>query len=113
MKILILVLFTLVMSLGQLLFKKASMEINWSGGLLELFNPWLIVAITLYAGATLVWVWILRTVPLNFAYPFTALAFVIVPVAASYIFKESLGWPNVVGTVLIMAGIAVISLKEI
>ncbi|MFD2204225.1 EamA family transporter [Kiloniella antarctica] len=113
MKILILILFTLIMSIGQLLFKKASLEINWNEGVLGFLNPWLIVAVILYGFATLIWVWILRTVPLNFAYPFTAIAFVIVPVAASILFKENLGWQNVVGTILVMAGIAVISLKEI
>ncbi|KLN62196.1 hypothetical protein WH96_01315 [Kiloniella spongiae] len=113
MKILILFLFTLVMSSGQLLFKKASLDINWNEGLLGLFNPWLITGIILYGIATLVWVWILKTVPLNFAYPFTALAFVIVPVAASILFKESLGWQNAVGTIFIIAGIVIISVKEI
>jgi len=96
-----------------MLFKKASLDINWDKGVCGLINPWLITAVVLYAAATLLWVWILRSVPLSFAYSFSALAFVIVPIAASFLFKESLGWQNIVGTIFIVLGISIISLKEI
>ncbi|WP_421783293.1 EamA family transporter [Kiloniella litopenaei] len=113
MKFYILIIFTLIMSSGQMLFKKASLDINWDEGVYGLINPWLITAVVLYAAATLLWVWILRSVPLSFAYSFSALAFVIVPIAASFLFKESLGWQNIVGTIFIVLGISIISLKEI
>ncbi|WP_255312313.1 EamA family transporter [Kiloniella majae] len=113
MKFYILIVFTLIMSSGQMLFKKASLDIDWDQGIYGLINPWLITAIILYGAATLLWVWILRSVPLSFAYSFSALAFVIVPIAASFLFKENIGWQNIVGTIFIVMGIFIISLKEI
>jgi len=51
------------------------------------------------------WVYILRTVPLSFAYPFSALGFVLVPVAAKLIFGESIGRMYLIGAVLVIGGL--------
>ena len=48
------------------------------------------VAVALYAAATLLWVRILTTVPLSRAYPFVALAFVLVPAAGYLFFHEAI-----------------------
>ena len=65
-------------------------------------------ALMLYAIATALWVWIFRTTPLSIAYPFVALGFILVPLAAHYFFGEPLTTWHVVGTVLIIAGLLVI-----
>jgi len=48
---------------------------------------------------------ILRSVPLSVAYPFTALAFVFVPVTTHLIWGEVYDWKNIVGGLLIIVGI--------
>ena len=65
------------------------------------------VAVALYAGATLLWVRILTTVPLSRAYPFVALAFVLVPAAGYMFFGEPITLRYALGTALIVIGVAI------
>ncbi|EEY50303.1 hypothetical protein VIH_002853 [Vibrio cholerae CT 5369-93] len=54
------------------------------------------------------WVYALRLVPLSIAYPFMALAFIIVPVLGIIFLKEPFHWRMLVGAGLIMMGLIVI-----
>lgn len=99
-------------SIGQLLFKKAASVLPENPGPIDwLFNGWLITSLVLYAITTVGWVWILRSVPLHLAYPFMGLAFVIVPTLAWYFLKEPLHWQTIAGGLLIMAGVALASVR--
>ncbi len=94
---------------GQVLFKLgalASNEAPATASIVERYgNGWLIAGVVLYAAATGLWVYLLKTVPLNIAYPFMGLAFVVVPVAAHFFVGEALGWQHLVGGLLIAGGI--------
>ena len=95
---------------GQVLFKLAARSAAaGSGALLDMLNPWLFAALTVYGVATVLWVWVLKTVPLNIAYPFMGFAFVVVPLLAALFLDEPLGWRVLAGGVLITAGVAVAS----
>jgi drug/metabolite transporter (DMT)-like permease len=98
----------LCISGGQMLFKLAAARANAAG---SFFSPEmlkvLLPACVLYAGATLVWVWALRYVPLNVAYVFMALSFVVVPGMSVLFFKEPLSLRQAAGLILIVAGIIV------
>jgi undecaprenyl phosphate-alpha-L-ara4N flippase subunit ArnE len=84
--ILKLLLFVAIMVGGQLLFKKAANASHVCDGLMcTLLSPWFVSAIFLYVLSTVLWVLILRNVPFSITYPFTALAFVIVPLVAHLI----------------------------
>jgi len=101
--------FPFAMAVGQILFKRAAQQIDpgsqWWLELVRLPAMW--AAIALYAGATLLWVRILTTVPLSRAYPFAALAFVLVPAAGQLLFDEPLNARYALGTALIVAGVIV------
>lgn len=101
----------LCISIGQILFKKASAgfdaPLSWRSFVL---NGWLIASLALYGVTTLGWVWILRNVPLNLAYPFMGLAFLFVPAMAWLVLGEPLHWKTFAGGLLILAGIALASL---
>ncbi len=91
---------------GQLLFKLASMA--WVagsglGGLLQV--PWFWAALVVYGGATLAWLMLLRTIPLSAAYPFFALAFVIVPLLSWWVLNEPITPWKWLGAVLIGLGV--------
>ena len=101
--------FAILLSFGQILFKKAAMTGQGRGFLESFTNGWMIVALLSYIAATVLWIWILRTVPLSVAYPFAALAFILVPVAALFFFGEPLNWRHAMGGVLIVAGILIVS----
>ena len=100
------ILCVLGISLGQILFKKAAASIadatQWQQWV---FNGWLITALALYGITTLVWIWVLRNAPLHIAYPFMALAFLIVPCLGWLFLGEPIHVQTMVGGALILAGI--------
>ena len=70
--------FAAVLAAGQVLFKYAATAFKTESlaeGLLVLARtPAFYGGVTLYAAATLLWLWILSRVPLSQAYPWVALA---------------------------------------
>ncbi len=80
---------------------------------LTLFEQWwtwqFIAALCIYGAATVLWVWVLRFIPLNVAYPVYALAFIIVPVASYFLLTEPIGLKHLLGGLLIVAGVFVIA----
>ncbi len=96
---------------GQILFKLAARagEASAAGFPWDILNAWFFAALALYGAATLLWVWLLKSLPLNVAYPFVGLAFVIVPVLAALWLGEALDWRHMAGGVLIAAGVALSS----
>lgn len=102
--------FPVAMAAGQILFKRSASQITpgADGWLMEIARlPMMWVAVALYAGATLLWVRILASVPLSRAYPFAALAFVLVPAAGYLFFHEPINLRYALGTALIVVGVAV------
>jgi len=100
----------LAISIGQLLFKKVSININqgqdwFSVGIFGTFS----LAIFIYGLATLFWINILRNVPLNKAYGFMALSFVFVAIGSSLLFNETITFQLVVGICCIIFGLLLIS----
>ena len=67
----------------------------------------MILALMLYGLTTILWVFVLRSVPLSAAYPIYALVFVLVPVAAHFLFGEALSWNTVIGGAIIMLGVVI------
>lgn len=61
--------------MGQVFFKKAAIAIGEGGFLVGLLNKWLFAAILVCGAAVIVWVWILKTTPLNLAYVAAYFAF--------------------------------------
>lgn len=97
-------------AIGQLLFKRAATALSPQDGWWALAtNGWLWAALVLYGLTTLLWVWILRHAPLNIAYPFMGLAFLIVPLLAWWLLGEPLTWQTIAGGALILAGVSLAS----
>lgn len=92
---------------GQILFKKAAMHLPAHPQMIDwLLNGWLIVALVLYGITTLLWIWVLRHAPLHLAYPFMALAFIIVPLLSYYFLGEPLNTKTFIGGALIVIGVS-------
>lgn len=109
--LLLTLLCVLLLAIGQVLFKSAAGQWRvdgWSWGTLRSFlSPALIAGLVLYAMTTVLWVYILRTVPLTLAYSVYALAFVFVPLLAYLFFEETLTLNTLLGSALIVAGVIV------
>lgn len=107
-QILLAILTVLMLSIGQVLFKYASDKIDIQGkGILAglLLNPAFVIAIVVYGVATITWLLLLKMTPLRIAYPFAALAFIIVPIFAFIFLGETLRWTTFAGAAMIMLGV--------
>jgi|SRR5450432_254562 len=71
-------------------------------------STWLWVAVGCYIGAFLAWMTILRKSTLSAAFTNSALVFVAVMLASWLVFGEYIGWPQLLGSVIIIAGILMI-----
>lgn len=105
----------LAISIGQVFLKLSALSVG-TGQLLGIklgkylfINIYLIIGIVILGGGTLLWVWVLRTIPLSTAYPFMALAFVLVPAFSYFILDEAVSWGHILGFLLIIAGVVVVS----
>ena len=108
------ILLTVVaLSGGQLLFKLASTTLVFTplGIAHGLLNWRLALALAVYALATLMWLYVLKTTPLRIAYPFAALAFVLVPIAAGVFLGEKIPLNTLAGSALILVGIWISAIK--
>jgi multidrug transporter EmrE-like cation transporter len=75
-------------------------------------NPWILLAIPLYAGGFIIWLIILSKFNLSFAYPFLALSFVMVPLLSLLILGEYISLLRWVGILVIFSGIVIIGFSN-
>lgn len=101
----------LALAVGQLLFKLSSRALAGTDGLSGLarlaYEPYFLLSLTVYGGATVLWVWLLKELPLTVAYPFFALSFVFVPLISLLFLGEQVSLRYWAGIAMIMAGIYV------
>ena len=107
----LLVLYAMGMAAGQILFKIAANGTDRGAGFLSAlaFNAPFWIAVALYGGLTVLWVWLLTRVPLVYAYPFATLAFVFTPVLAHLFLHEGVGVGYLIGSALLIGGLLVIT----
>lgn len=108
-KIFLIVSCVLAISIGQLLFKKVSINVNQNNSLFSIgvFGTFSL-AIFIYGLATLFWIYILKTTPLNQAYSFMALSFVFVTIGSYWFFNEIITSQFIIGLLLIIIGLMAI-----
>lgn len=102
-RLLLLFAYPCLLGVGQLLFKFSVR--NPSSSMLDvLLSPLFLFAVIFYGGLTVLWIWILKAVPLSRAYPFVALSFVVTPLLGVVILNEPLGRFFWLGVSLIIVG---------
>lgn len=104
MNLILILLVSLLSCLAQLCQKQAACSVNLHGR--KGFMMWLAVSITLLAAAMLLWLRVLREVPVGVAYPMLSLNFVVVAIAARVIWRETYTLQQWLGTLAIVAGVA-------
>ena len=102
------------LSIGQVLFKMAANQMQQKESLWRLMaaNSYLWWALLVYGVSTVLWIAVLREVPLRLAYPFVGSAFFIVPLLGHFFLNESLHWQSIVGGIFIIIGIAVATMGD-
>ena len=112
----LLLVFACLMSIGQLLFKHGATRMDLSensqGIIAVMLQPSVLIGLTVYATATILWIRLLQSLPLSSAYPYASLAFVIVPVSSIFLFGETLSLQYFCGMCLIVLGVAVIGVSN-
>lgn len=100
--------YALSLAAGQILFKLAADAWVRASGpqatLLSAVSPWAIAAAVWYAGVSVLWLYILRTVDLSRAYVFVLAGSALVPIIAWLLFKEALPPRYLAGAALILIG---------
>jgi drug/metabolite transporter (DMT)-like permease len=104
-----LVVFTVSLAIGQVLFKKAALGVR-GGSLSEVLvtamsQPALYVGLALYGVVTVLWIWILSRVPLAQAYPFVAAGVFLVPMGGILLFGERVSYLFWIGAAFVAVGI--------
>lgn len=94
------------LAIGQILFKLAASGAGPGPTVAGItVSGHLIVGLAIYIVATGLWLALLRTAPLSLAYPFLALAYVVVPLLAAWWLDEALRWQTLAGAVVIVFGV--------
>ena len=83
---------------GQLLLKAGARQLAGLGRLDFLLGAW--------AASTVCWLYVLRVAPLSRAYGASGLTYVLIPLASVLLFGEEMRRVHVVGTLLVVAGVA-------
>ena len=76
-----------------------------------LHNPWILLGLGSAFVASLCWMLAMTKLPLSHAYPFTAVAFVLVVVVGAWLFAEPLSVMKLLGVGLIVVGVALMGLE--
>jgi len=94
-------------ALGQLCLKAGA---TGAVRLADFMNVRLAIGLSAYAAGTLIWIWALSKVPLNVAYAFTALTFVLVFLGSNQILGEKVSLTTIVGLLAILFGFLLVVL---
>jgi len=74
-------------------------------------NPWVFTGFLCYGVSSILWLMILKKVPLSTAYPMISMGYVVVVVLSALILREPVRWVSAVpGLVLIVAGVSLIGM---
>jgi multidrug transporter EmrE-like cation transporter len=108
---LILVLAAVLFSVaGQLFLKSGAQQLAGHGRLEFLLaaarHARVITGLVAWAASTICWLYVLRVAPLSRAYGLTSLTYVLIFLASVFVYGEQVRRVHVVGTLLIVLGIA-------
>jgi multidrug transporter EmrE-like cation transporter len=118
--VLLLLMAVISASTGQVLLKKGVLltgEVTFKSSVIGeltklVLSPIVFGGLLLYFVSAILWLIALSKTALNFAYPFTALTFVLVMLSSRLIFLENIPTLRYVGIVLIILGVVFSSLAK-
>ncbi|MDY6845470.1 MAG: EamA family transporter [Thermodesulfobacteriota bacterium] len=108
---------SLITTVGQLVLKIGMNKLGPINSLMNnpinllqvmIINPFTLTALFLYANGFIVWSIVLSKLDLSYAYPFLALAYILVPVSSWIILGEHIPMMRWVGILIICAGLIIV-----
>lgn len=107
-----LVVYSVGMATGQVLFKTVAKRMVPGDGLLAIvLDPLFVVAGAFYLGLTFVWIWILTTLPLSKAYPLSFMSIIMVSIASKLVLAEPLNATYVAGLACAIFGLVLVAMS--
>lgn len=76
-----------------------------------LFSPLVFLGFFLYGISSILWIYILKNLPLSIAYPTLSLGYILILFVSWKFLGESIGPMNIVGVFLIVVGVSLLFLK--
>ena len=116
---LLLVIFAVVAAAGGQLMLKHGMQLataraHESIGSLVIAaatTPWVLLGLTVFAASAVAWLGALSRVPLNVAYPFNAVGYIVVLVASVLVLHERASLLTWAGSLLVVSGLIIVVLS--
>ena len=116
---LLLVLFAVALAAtGQLMLKHgmqvATARAHGSHGSLVIAaatTPWVLLGLVVFAVSAIAWLGALSRVPLNVAYPFNALGYIVILAASVVVLHERANLLTWAGSLLVVAGLVIVVLS--
>jgi multidrug transporter EmrE-like cation transporter len=99
---------------GQLLLKRAAMVVGSSGG--PVYRPflsvWFMLGVACLGLSSVLWVTVLKKLPLTVAHPITGIVFILVPILSHVLWGEPLPPARIAGIGIVIAGICLVARAE-
>jgi drug/metabolite transporter (DMT)-like permease len=107
-----LVIYSVGMATGQVLFKTVAKRLVPGDGLMAVvLDPLFVAAGAFYLGLTFVWIWILTTLPLSRAYPLSFMSIIMVSIASKLFLGEQLNATYVAGLACAIFGLVLVAMS--
>lgn len=106
---LLIAIFILINAAIQIMFKTVALGPGGTSHLALFFEPLFYLCGMLFALQAAVWLAVLRRMPLSRAYPYTSLSMITLLICAAFFFGEAITLGNLLGALIIMAGIIIIT----
>lgn len=96
---------------GQLLLRRAAMAGSAPDAAVAkaYLSPYFVGGVAMLGFSMLLWVQVLRKMPLTLAHPISAIAFILVPVGARVLWGEPLTLLRMIGILVILAGVVIVA----
>lgn len=104
----LIILYIVLRTLIQIVFKHIALGPSGTNYFVLIFDPLFYLAGFIFFVQAVIWLMVLKRLPLSVAYPFTSLTVITLLISGALFFGETITIGNVLGTMLIMSGVAVI-----
>lgn len=109
----LILLSVILTSLGQLFFKKGMLLLEgtpsrsplWKLTITALLHPQVLLGFLSFGAGAVLWLAVLAREEVGYAYPLSALGYLVVLFGSHYLFDESLSPARIIGVFLIIAGV--------
>ena len=99
-------------SIAQIVWKKGANKLDSEGIIKMLLKKTIIIGLSIYAVSALLWITVLQTVEVSYAYPFISLGYVATTILSVIMLKEKVNTKRIIGTIIIIIGVIIVGASQ-